>query len=585
MHVDWGLDSPSGTIPMAVTQLTVNVYVGSATDPQSSINTVAALTDMDGNGHPDLVRGDLPTGMPIRMTILGQNASMATIYVGHAGPFTLVAGERRYVDLRMYPVGGYGTLSPSATDLPPRLLATTTTLSDGRVLVSGGFTHAMPITGAMCPAGAALCLDLTAAADAYIYEVSSGTFFPVHGGLHQARGGHTATVLPGDRVLVAGGAAHALLTLSVIGSCTPTPTAPCTYTASLQSLDTTAPASTSFEVFLPDANAASTDPNRDGNPGRGGFVGAAEDMTGMTLGRLDAPRFMHAAAVVPGHPTQVLLAGGLDSGGSWVVYDDARAGGYGVLDSTMNHLQVSRPMPAVVPLHSASGDSLWIVGGGTAASNADLAEVWTQTAMNANGTTVPATMYGHTPMFPSATAGDHPELNLTHATAISIDASHALFVGWYGPRCNPADSTHTTPYPAFAGTSLCDPAAGSASMNWSFTIDGMTGIATGTGTHNRHAFGAGVHMSDGSTLVAGGIGSLGFTPNNTTDAFDAMILTGSAHNNALQPLLATGRMLHSMAALDDGGALVLGGLALTTSSTPITATLLASPEVMYLPRP
>ena len=352
-----------------------------------------------------------------------------------------------------------------------------------------------------------------------------------------------------------------------------------TYTAQFQALDTTAPASTSFEVFLPDANTDPTDVNRDGDPGRGGFVGAADDPT--SLGRLDAPRFLHAAAAVPGHPTQVVLVGGLDSPGSWVVYDDQRAGGYGVLDSTMNHLQVSRTSPAIVPLHGASGDSLWIIGGGAAMANEDIAEVWTSSAMNANGTTA------HAPAgtFAAMSTTPHPEMNLVRATAIPLDTSHALVVGWYGPTCSPPDMTHPTPFPAFGAATLCDPSSATSTMNWSFTIDGMAGTATATTTHNRHAFAAGVRMSDGSALVAGGIGSLAFVTNNTTDAFDPTIMAGTAHNNAVQPLLAQPRMLHSMAALDDGGVLVLGGIALTTSGTTLTAGVVAAPEVMYLPRP
>lgn len=569
MHVDWGLDGPAGTIPPSVTLLTVLIYTGAANDPQTASDTVSGLMDVDMNGQPDVVRRDLPLGVPIRMTILGQNAGGANAYVGHAGPFTLVAGERRYLNIRMYAVGQYTTLTPSATELPARLLATTTTLSDGRVLVSGGFTRATTTTS-MCPVGAT-CFDLTAAADAYIFDVASGTFTPVRGGLHQARGGHTATLLPGDRVLIAGGAAHALLVLSA------GPTAG-TLVPTVQSLDALpSVAGTSFEIFLPDANAEMIDVGRNGDVGRGGFVGAADNAA--MLGRLDTPRFMHAAAVAPGHPSQVLLVGGIESPNTWVVYDDQRAGGYGVLapdPMSMNHLRAARTTPSVVPLHGAMGDALWIIGGSAATTNGDIAEVWTSTAAAPNGTTAAATG-----TFTAAAMVTHPEFSLARATAIPLDASHALIVGWYGPSC---DTTATPPAPSFAGTALCDadPPSTMALTSRSFTLDGMTGVATRTVTRNHHALTAGVRMSDGSALVAGGIGSLTLVANNTTDHFGAMVTLGAATNDAVQPLMMQARMLHAMAALDDGGALVLGGI--TISGATPTATVLASPEVLYLPR-
>lgn len=565
VHVDWGLDSPAGTIPSGVTQLTVLVYVEGMTDPQSSIHTVSNLEDSDGNGHPDLVRGDLPTDVPIRMTIQGQGAGGATVYLGHAGPFTLLAGERRYVDLRMYQVGAY--TGPNAAPMTPRMLATATRLSDNRVLIAGGFTHATPMACPATVAAGAACFDLAAANDAFIFDVASGAFLPVTGGLHQARAGHTATLLPGDRVLIAGGAAHALLAL-IPGTGTNT------WSPVFQSLDTTVPAATSFEIFRPNDNAEAQDIDRNGDPARGGFVGAADDPS--MLGRLDLPRFMHAAAAVPGHPSQVLLAGGLGAPDSWTIYDDQRAGGYGVLDSLMNHLHASRPMPSLAPIHGAMGDALWIIGGGDAASNADLAEVWTASAMLPSGSTAVANMAPR--MFPDAAGTSHPDYSLIGATAVPLDAAHAVVVGWFGPLCDPTAPTA----PIFSGgTERCE----FSTTTRSFTINGMTGAAVATTTHTRHAFGAGVRMSDGSVLVTGGVGALALTTTNGTDHFNATVpATGAAQTSDVQPILTMPRVFHAMAALDDGGALVVGGLNINTTGTAPSIGLLAAPEVLYLPR-
>ncbi len=558
VHVDWGLDGPAGTIPMGVTQLNVTVYAPGMM-PQTSVSTIPALVDMDGDGHLDVVRGSLPTGVPIHLTIQGEGAGNAILYLGHVGPFTLEAGQRRYLSLRMYATASYSTVDTGT--MTPRMLATATPLSDGRVLITGGFTHATAM--ASCPTGlTGTCYDLTAASDAFVFDVASGVFFPVQGGLHAARGGHTATLLPGDRVLIAGGAAHAVLALDQHAG------------PQLATLDTSTQSSASFEVFLPDANAEVEDTDRNGDPGRGGFAGAADDPT--SLGRLDQPRFMHGAAAVPGHPSQVLLAGGLETPGSWVIYDDARAGGYGVLDSTANHLHTARPMASVVPLHGAMGDSLWIFGG-DAASNTDLAEVWTASTSAPSGMTVAAT----TRMFPdgTATSADHPEYALVGASAVSLDAQHAVLVGWYGPYCAPAALT-TPVFAGGAGVVRCDaPMTGSSR---SFTIDGMTGHAAVTPTRNRHAFGAGVRLDDGSALVNGGLGALVLTTSNTTEHFGAMVSSGDvATTDEVQPLLAQTRAFHTMAALADGGALVIGGASITGTTTP-TLTLVGPAEAFYL---
>ena len=81
---------------------------------------------------------------------------------------------------------GIGTWTPVATMASGRSVHTATRLSDGRVLVAGGFD------------------DWAALATAEIYDPATGTWTPT-GSMVEGRGYHTATLLPDGRVLVTGG--------------------------------------------------------------------------------------------------------------------------------------------------------------------------------------------------------------------------------------------------------------------------------------------------------------------------------------------------------------------------------------------
>lgn len=563
VHVDWGLDGPAGALPSDVVSLEITVFTDDGAPPQSATNTVGGLMDRDGDGTRESILDNLPLDTEIRITVNATTSAGSVGYTGHAGPFMLRAGERRYVDLRMYSVGSFAMVP--AGGITPRMLATATALGDGRVLVAGGFTRTASAT---CPAAyaTATCFDLTAADDAYLVDVASGNVLPVVGGLGQARGGHTATLLPNGRVLLAGGSAHALLILA------PTSGA-MTFAPIFQALDTTGPAPSSFEVFVPTLNAEEEDVDRDGDPGRGGFVGAADDPT--ELGRLDSPRFLHAAIAVPGHASQVLLVGGLDSADTWSVYDDARAGGYGLLASSASALRVPRSSPALAVMQGAMGQGVWIIGGGAAASNADIAEVWTSTTAAPFGTT--------TMGVPASVTMDHPEWSLTGASALTLGESHAVVTGWLGPLCDPTSATPTLPT-FTGGTELCNFPAPSEPVR-NFTIDGMTGRPVVTTAGARHAFGASVAMSDGTGLVIGGLSDLSLHATNAVEHWSATVLaTGSAQLTDMRPTLMQARAFHAAAPLDDRGAIVVGGLSVNTTGAAPSIGLVGTVEVVYLGR-
>jgi hypothetical protein len=83
-----------------------------------------------------------------------------------------------------------GTFTATGEMITPRFLDTTTLLPDGKVLIAGGDSSCSPATNAE--------------ASAELYDPIIGAFVAT-GSMTTPREGHTATLLPNGKVLIAGG--------------------------------------------------------------------------------------------------------------------------------------------------------------------------------------------------------------------------------------------------------------------------------------------------------------------------------------------------------------------------------------------
>jgi hypothetical protein len=549
VHVEWGLIEPSATIPAGVTHIRIATTIEGRDMPEEIIRSVAMLEDEDGNG-----RGEhdqvIPPGVPVTISVQGLGGPAGPVlFVGHTGTFVLQHGERRFVDIRMYPVNEPGMLdSPTLT---ARFLHTATRLNDGRVLITGGFDRLTPTP---CPVGTvdvdARCFGVTATAGAALFDLGTGRAVPTRSPMLTERAGHTATLLPDGRVLIAGGAETATLVFEHQDGGYSFRLAP-------------GAGGDSFEIFDPNGDPEAEDIDRDGDPARGAFVGAADDVE--TLGRLDTARVMHAATLLP--EGRVLLAGGVRSADSYTVFDPQRAGGYGVLG--IEALSSERAAPSAVTLGTGAMTRGWVIGGGDPASNDDVAELWRAgTGSDVIGSSLPATMSG----FPGTPSMPRPEFSLFRPLVERInEGRHAVVVGWYGPRC-------TAGSPAFdAASPYCPYAA--ASLR-SFTIDASTGAATPTMVRNAHAFGASAVLDDGRVVITGGVLGLNFQAGNTIDVFSGAVAAGAASLADVRPLLGRARAFHTTVALPDQGFMTFGGIAPAADIASIS--LVPGVEIQFL---
>lgn len=557
--------NPRGSIPESVTAIDVRRIMPDGTELELFQTSVERLEDMDDNGRRELAVGDLPTGEFIDLEIRGCGSACSgdeVVTIGRSGPILLEVGERRYVDIAMYELR---TSQPvDRSDPPvPAVFTTATTLADGRVLLAGGFDDVEKLDSCpdtlTLPAGEPVCYSMVATDQAYLYEPASAVFTPTQGAMLAARGGHTATRLDDGRVLLAGGASRATMAIVKVGMLM-------NFREVVFHVDADDATLATSEIFDPELGREAEDTGRDGDPGRGLFVGQAEMPTEAMP--LNQGRFLHAAAAVPGSQ-QAVLAGGYGGGGrTFEVFDGDKPGGPGVYDNTASpRLGAERLMPSALALGQGDELRVWIVGGARARSNGELADAWSPDPDDPTGVLSTGSELG----FPGGDT-DRPEFALMRPVVAEVEG-RGFVTGWYGPRC-PIDGHALDPvFESDDGTEICGPIAGVRS----FTIDNDTATATPTPTSSsvRHAFASGVTLGDGRVLVHGGSSDALLQPTEATLIYDAE-LEGGLPSGRGSNRLERGRLFPASARLLDGGVLIVGGLRIVSGDVPA----LAAPEAM-----
>lgn len=548
--------TPRNVIPEEVERIEIIQVLSQTQKVILNATTTPNLMDSDGNGRREVQVNRLPTGMAFELEVQAKGSGSAPLYIGRSGELRLETGERRYIDIAMYPVmDGAGSGTPAnlnRSDLPSRTIHTATALPDGRVLIAGGFTTVGATT---CPAGlpaAATCFEMVASPNAFLFDPPTARFFPVQGGMLAARGGHTATALPDGRVLVAGGAPSAVLAVVEVGS----------LMSERELFFIPTDAHSSFEVFDPQLNPEGEDIDSDGDQGRGGFVG---DAGTVDPGPLNGVRFMHAAAANPANRNQVVLAGGTEEPDTYEVFDIEKPGGFGVYAPPSATLSIARSLPGALGLGGSTRPRIWIAGGGPATSNADLVDVWEPDAVDPNGTITPVTDLPGS-MFPTDA---HPEWALLRPAMASFDDAFGLVTGWYGPRC-PVDMGGAAPVFAGGATQICDQLGGDA-RTFTFENDGAAAVATPPPNSNRNAFGDAIELRDGRVMVIGGASGTLLGPNQITTVYSMVDMSGRA-TGISGPSVVDGRIFGAAAPIFDTGFILTGGIRIDTGDVRFVAT-------------
>jgi hypothetical protein len=562
-------------------------------NPTSGNGFFAPGADIDGDGRPEQTVDSprIPEGVPLKV-VLTASATLPgpTLYSARADGVVLQNGKRRFIQMTFFPVGRFASINAAVAPRPAtwtgRFGARVTPLADGRVLITGGFDAAGParMTGTCAdvapgaPAGS-ICFTLLASKQAFLFLPNSGEILEVYGTMNvpNGRAFHTVTPLPDGRALVAGGADFAVAVFSPTGTAGQ-------WTLGIVPFVTTGAEGfvPSFEIFDPNQNSLlPEDPYRDGNPERGGF--------GSTLGVLQVPRFLAAAALAPplaagGASQEVVLFGGRDPDApttrpatTWEIFNIAS----GTTRLATFPLDPPRTAAGVHFLsHPSQGPQLWVVGGALGGQfDTALVAKWYSNAMSPDGITEPGVSFG-------ADIGGAGK-NFLFPTVVPIGnrvAPNTLLVaGSYGPSCRDDGAGTLVPeWPGPAPDPALVPCPPAAVPPYSISLaTGSPNFAAVNGWNNPapdhpHMLGAAAGLGDGTAIMVGGAADLSFsTPAGPGPAHRIVNDTASVRKDgAFTALYPANALLPSAATTPGGDALFVGGFRVDLAATPPAIQLL-----------
>jgi hypothetical protein len=421
---------------------------------------------------------------------------------------------------------GAGAFTATGTLATPRDWHTATLLPSGKVLVVGGWTGSSAI----------------ASAELYDPEANAGAgAFTSTGALATARYQHTATLLPGGKVLIAGGhdGPGPLASAELWDPAASSGAGAFTATGSLGSARSaqTATLLPGGRVLVAGGSGASALASAElYDPVAGTFT---------TTGSLAIARYLHTATLLPGG--KVLIAGGwtgTSATASAELYDPI-----GGRFTATGSLTTARSWQTATLLPSGK---VLIAGGWRALASAELYDAVTGTftatgSLGAGRDAHTATLlrsgkvlivggYAMPAFLASAELYDPATGTFTttgslataraQQTATLLPSGKVLIVGGYGP------------FAPLASAELYDPATGT------FTTTGSLPIARGQHTATL--------LPGGTVLIAGGGDQSGALA--STELYDPVSGTFTATGS-----LATARELHTATLLPSGKVLIVGG--------------------------